>query len=65
MADNIDQDEYGNMIGDEVDISIQFAHGKYEGPAVIIKLKPLLTVQFKQGGKAKQIAISNSEIKRQ
>lgn len=64
MADNIEQDEHGNMVGDEVDISIQFARGKYEGPAVIVKLKPLLTVQFKQDGKIKQIAISNSEIKR-
>lgn len=65
MADNIDQDEYGNMVGDEVEISIQFKDGKYEGKAFITKIRPSLVVQFKQSGKVKHIVISNSEIKRQ
>ena len=65
MADKIEQDQFGNMVGDEVDISIEYKNGKYEGPATIVKIKPLLTAQFKRGGKLKQIAIDNSEIKRQ
>lgn len=65
MEDKIEQDEFGNIVGDKVNISIEYKHGKYRGPAIIVKIKPLLTVQFKNGGKLKQIVISNSEIERQ
>jgi endogenous inhibitor of DNA gyrase (YacG/DUF329 family) len=54
-------DQCGFKIGDTVNVSIEFAAGKFEGPAKVVTTHPL-QIQFTIGPKRKQICIGSGDV---
>ncbi len=51
----------GLRIGDTINVSFEFAAGKYEGPAKVVTTHPL-QIQFMIGPKKKEICIGSGDV---